>query len=488
MTRQIFSIITAVAVAAVTVALFIWAAGESRGAEDQPWKMVQTPPPKTSHEFLFKRVEKFSSGPEVTRACLKCHPQAAAEVMKTSHWNWMGEPEMVPGHDQPVRIGKANLINNFCISIESNWPKCTTCHAGYGWSDAGFDFTNAQNVDCLVCHDQTGQYVKGQSGEPTPDVDLLASAKSVGRPTRDNCGYCHFNGGGGNAVKHGDIDGSLANPVDSLDVHMGRNDFQCLDCHRTRNHRISGKMISVSVNDTLTVNCTDCHAAEPHRSQRLNDHTLSLACQSCHIPALARKEATKMLWDWSTAGQDVPVDNPHRYLKIKGSFVYARNVPPEYYWFNGSTYRYLKGDIINPETITHINYPIGDISDPKAKIYPFKVHRAKQPYDLRYKYLIVPKTVGEDGYWNTFNWDQAFRLGAIQTDLPYSGEYGFTETDMYWVISHMVAPARASLQCVDCHSENGRMDWRALGYDGDPAFVGGRSHRRLLAEGDGGVK
>ena len=47
--------------------------------------------------------------------------------------------------------------------------------------------------------------------------------KSVGLPTRDNCGKCHFDGGGGNNVKHGDLDESLYFPQKDLDVHMGGN-------------------------------------------------------------------------------------------------------------------------------------------------------------------------------------------------------------------------------------------------------------------------
>ena len=38
--------------------------------------------------------------------------------------------------------------------------------------------------------------------------------------------------------------------------------------------------------------------------------------------------------------------------------------------------------------------------------------------------------------------------------LPYSGRYGFIETEMYWPINHMVSPADQALQCVDCHTPN----------------------------------
>jgi hypothetical protein len=185
--------------------------------------------PATDHSHLIQG--PLESGPDVTRECLRCHQDAARDVMATSHWTWM--EHKVTGRDgEPARIGKANLINNYCIGIQSNWPACTVCHAGYGWEDAGFDFTDETRVDCLVCHEQTGTYFKapGQAGRPEPDTDLLAAAGSVGRPTRANCGACHFRGGGGDAVKHGDLDGTFFFPSENTDVHMGRYDFECVDC------------------------------------------------------------------------------------------------------------------------------------------------------------------------------------------------------------------------------------------------------------------
>jgi mono/diheme cytochrome c family protein len=38
--------------------------------------------------------------------------------------------------------------------------------------------------------------------------DLTQIAQHVGKPGRANCGACHFSGGGGDAVKHGDLDSS----------------------------------------------------------------------------------------------------------------------------------------------------------------------------------------------------------------------------------------------------------------------------------------
>ena len=71
----------------------------------------------------------------------------------------------------------------------------------------------------------------------------------------------------------------------------------------------------------------------------------SAACQTCHIPELAKEMPTKLAWDWSTAGKLDETGEPfheeddfgnHTYLSIKGSFKWERDVTPEYVWFNGT--------------------------------------------------------------------------------------------------------------------------------------------------------
>jgi octaheme c-type cytochrome (tetrathionate reductase family) len=377
-----------------------------------------------------------------------------------------------------VTIGKKNQINNFCIGTQGNEKKCMTCHVGYGWSDANFDFNNELNVDCLACHAQSG-YAKGEYGNPAANIDLLAAAKTVAAPTRKNCGKCHFDGGGGNGVKHGDLDESLIYPKEELDVHMGKLNFQCTACHTTADHSIKGRLLvdNYTIDAKDQVACTDCHNSQPHPDERLNLHTESVACQTCHIPEMALKDPTKVYWDWSTAGEDQG-DDHFTYLKIKGSFLYEKNFQPTYLWFNGSNeYRYLLGDKMDPSQPTMINLPAGDINDPNAKIFPFKLHIAKQPYDSVNNILLQPLTAGEGGFWTTFDWSSALQKGSEFTGLNYSGQYGFTETYMYWPTTHMVQPKENALQCAECHSENGRLDWKALGYSGDPAEWGGRADK-----------
>ncbi|MGW8184316.1 MAG: multiheme c-type cytochrome, partial [Burkholderiales bacterium] len=242
----------------------------------------------------------FKTGPDVTKACLQCHQQQANDFMKTVHWTWSSRQKTADGE---VTLGKINAVNNFCIALPSNEPRCTSCHAGYGWKDASFDFSKAQNVDCLVCHDTTGTYRKYptaaghpayedkewpmKSGKKWPAVDLDKVAKSVGRPSRRTCGACHFFGGGGDHVKHGDLDSSLIKPKRSMDVHMGVDgaNMACVDCHQGSKHVIPGKALSVSVSrGGTTLDCSTCHAGTPHPNATLNRHAEKVACQTCHIP------------------------------------------------------------------------------------------------------------------------------------------------------------------------------------------------------------
>ncbi len=453
--------------------VIILALTPNNAATASAWDSLPTHPVHTDHTDLMPG--PYEDGPAVTRACLACHEDAAHEVAQTVHWTWQSPPVEVAWSEEPVSIGKANTLNNFCIGVQSNWQGCTRCHAGYGWNNADFDFSNTDNVDCLVCHDQSGGYVKAGAGLPAEGVDLAAAAQSVGVPTRVNCGSCHFNGGGGNGVKHGDLDESLYFPSENLDVHMGRADFLCTDCHRTENHSVAGRSISVSVDNANQVYCTDCHEpATLHEDERITAHLDSVACQTCHIPTAARRDPTKMEWDWSQAGDPNREEDPHEYLRIKGSFVYEENFTPEYAWYNGTGQHYLMGDEIDPDGVTSLAHPLGSMDDPGSLIFPFKIHLANQPYDTVYNILLQPQTVGETGYWTTFDWDSALRNGSLAAGLPYSGNYGFAETSMYWPITHMVQPADYALQCTDCHSDNGRMDWQALGYYGDPMEWGGR--------------
>lgn len=466
----------------VLMLFFVSGAGFAGSTPEDPWKFVPPSPHHTDHATFYTK--GFNDGPSVTKACLECHASVAEDFMKTAHWRWESEPVVVPGNSQPMRIGKKNLMNNFCLGIASNWSRCTQCHPGYGWADQNFDFNNKESIDCLICHDRTGTYSKDpdNSGHPYKEIDLMSVAKSVGNPRRENCGYCHFAGGGGDAVKHGDMDATMMNPSENIDIHMSRMGFQCTTCHLTRKHNIPGRLMSVSTDDANKIYCQNCHQGEFHSDGRLNTHMKTVACQTCHIPRIAVEEETKSFWDWSVAGdkeKEKQIGDPHKYLAIKGSFEYEKNIPPYYAWYNGKSDHYLLGEKIDPAVATRLAEPLGNVFDPDARIWPFKIHRGKQIYDKINQYFIIPKLVGKGGFWTEFDWNKAAQLGSDATGLPYSGEYGFAPTEMFWPINHMVQSKDKALSCHECH-QNGRMNWNELGYLHDPMTGGGRKSQGLL--------
>lgn len=415
----------------------------------------------------------FEDGSAVTKACLECHEEQADAFMTTPHWTWK---RMQTVNGKEVELGKINAINNFCTTTSSNRVHCSECHAGYGWAYEQFDFSDKSKVDCLICHDTTGTYHKDgdNSGWPTEHVKLTEVARNVGLPVRQNCTTCHALGGGGNNAKHGDIGMVLDYPDRSVDVHMDAdsNDFQCQNCHVTENHQITGANMATSPDGYNLISCEQCHDSAPHGESVLNSHTARVACQTCHIPIYAKEDPTQMDWDWSTAGRDeVPegVDGKIvRYKKSTGTQTWKKDQIPSYAWFNGKSGVYLVGEKIDPAGVTRMTYPLGDIDDKTAKIHPFKVHTGKQVYDSQNNYFITNHIYGEDGFWTTADWQRSITLGMKESGLDYSGEYGFARTEMYWRLDHMVAPKEQALGCLDCHGDNGRMDWAALGYRGNP--------------------
>lgn len=62
----------------------------------------------TADHNRFVELDKpFASGPEVTRACLKCHNLAASQVHRSIHWTWECNKDAEKG------LGKAHIANNF---------------------------------------------------------------------------------------------------------------------------------------------------------------------------------------------------------------------------------------------------------------------------------------------------------------------------------------------------------------------------------------
>ncbi len=454
--------------------------------------------PKVNHGEFAILQQDFVNPKDVTAACLSCHNKRDDELMQSTHWLWEREAD-IPGRGI-VKIGKMNIHNNFCTGAQGNNGSCMRCHIGYGWEDETFDFNDANNIDCLVCHDKTDTYFKqkGMAGWPAteatataefpvPDYNYVAS--NVGYPDRDNCGVCHFYGGGGNNVKHGDLEEALFHTNRKVDVHMGEDgpNMVCVDCHEAPNHNIKGRSYSVSATNTNRLHCYDCHTETPHNDAILDYHNHKVACQTCHIPVYAKVNATTLYWDWSTAGRrdengnpikEYDADHNYSYLSIKGNFVFDNMVTPEYYWFNGTVDHILNDDTINTSPV-QINELYGNYADTNAKIWPVKVHRGKQAFDPINKQLLSVKLFahekGEGAFWEDLDWEEAIKQGMEYNKRDWSGEYDFIETEVYWPLNHMVSVKEETLSCKDCHiREKGRLE------NLNDFYLPGRDYNKLL--------
>lgn len=76
---------------------------EARKIAQEPQRWI------TADHSEFEALQKdFSTGPEVTEACLSCHNEAAKQVQETIHWTWI-----CPADPNKV-MGKNGLtMNNF---------------------------------------------------------------------------------------------------------------------------------------------------------------------------------------------------------------------------------------------------------------------------------------------------------------------------------------------------------------------------------------
>jgi octaheme c-type cytochrome (tetrathionate reductase family) len=445
---------------------------------------------------------------EGTKSCLNCHGLTGMDMLTRAHFTWEGVSSNVVGFEAGPH-GKNDFINNFCIAVPTNEGRCSECHAGYGYDDKNFDFQNMDNVDCLVCHDQSGTYVKGKktAGQPDPNVDLNVVARSVGQnggvPTRQNCIGCHANAGGGDNVKHGDLAMVMLDTTREFDVHMGTDggDMDCVACHGVKkdstgaviDHGIGG-MPYHSVDEGVMQTCEGCHGdaasihvgltVEPIIAQPFHD---PLACQVCHIPTFARQTPTKTAWFWEDAGQDVdpiptdPVTGKATYNKMKGTFEWANNVRPTLRYFDGKWSRF----IINANdkfttTPAVLGEPTADHNTAGAKIYPFKKMVGNQPADATNNTMLVPHLFGLKGgdnpYWAKYDWNLALQDGAAYTGQTYTGAFQWVDTVMYLTVNHEVAPKEQAYgmdgACGDCHGD-GLIDWTELGWTADPALGGG---------------
>lgn len=408
---------------------------------------------------------QFASAQEVTVKCLECHRQQAEEVLHSTHWTWV-RPQTINGNS--VNAGKKESLAGFAIDVAANGARCLRCHISTSPQKESFERPAADMVDCLACHDTTGQYRHDAAPAQGQEPDLTAMARNVGRPTPRNCTGCHFADCGlaPSTLRGEKTQGS----ADLADVHLRAAGpaFTCQTCHlRGDSHTITRQLSGNNGSES----CASCHTATPHALELLNRHSVTVACQTCHIPAYAKDEPALIAWNWLMTGKTNTIfragTGAGLQLHDQNGFWSASDIEPVYLWDDGADQIYTRGQKIQPQELTVLQQP-GEKSA-SSRLAPFRVLYGTQLYDSKYRYLISPLLEAEgEVLFPGSDWEAIARKGMEAMVLPFSGKYGFTTTATYRRINHGVAPAADALDCLDCHGATGRIRWDMLGFERDP--------------------
>ena len=239
--------------------------------------------------------------------------------------------------------------------------------------------------------------------------------RACAAPTRDNCGKCHFDGGGGNNVKHGDLDESLLFPSAELDVHMGEHNFLCTDCHTTEDHADQGQAAGRQLHHRPRKSRWPAPTATPpdlHDDERIN-----CTRRQRRLPDLPHPGHGAQGPDQGLPGTGPPparicprITTPISRSRARSST--KRTYQPTYKWFNGNAdYRYLLGDTIRPDA-ADADEPAGrqTSTTPTPRSSPSRCTSPTSPTTYGNNTLLQPVTAGEDGFWSEFDWDKAFEL------------------------------------------------------------------------------
>ena len=429
---------------------------------------------------------------EGTKTCLKCHEKEAKDVFFSTHYQWKTDTPDVIGASGK-KLGKINVINDYCTGAWVNWifdvrnkggkivtNGCSKCHAGFGLMPSeSLSQEQLENIDCMICHAPGyNRKVVSDNGKlkwvPTDEKDILTvRAQNVQKPKKGMCLRCHAGAGGGFNYKRGDIEASMLKADRDTDIHLASG-LNCIDCHKSENHRISGRGADLAGTDNKShkpsCDTAECHGNKPHGNELINKHALTVYCTVCHIPEFAKKEATDMERDWSKLEYLKDAD------KYESEIKFEKNVIPVYAWWNGKSFIHdpEKSVEIVQGTVTMAG-SCGGIKDPNSRIYAYKLHKSKLPVDPETKKLIP---VATDIAFLEGNIDKAIKEGAKRAYNKELKKYEFVEAERYMGIFHGVAPKEKALKCNDCHSEKGRIDFKALGYKGDPMKTGGRFSKK----------
>ncbi len=176
-----------------------------------------------------------------------------------------------------------------------------------GWTRNSTSPTRPTSIalSAMTRPERTGR-TPARAGSPTRRWIWPRSRKRWDGPPGRPAVPATFASGGAPYAKHGDLEPALADPPADFDMHMGTLKMRCQDCHATTEHRIAGMSMSAPAVEGR-VRCEKCHGQTPHGvagmlSRHLDDHVRAVACETCHIPFIAKAAPTLLRRDYSQGG------------------------------------------------------------------------------------------------------------------------------------------------------------------------------------------
>ncbi len=313
------------------------------------------------------------------------------------------------------------------------------------------------------------------------------------------------------------------------DVHAAAG-VACIDCHLTRGHYIAKgtHTTTMMANDLpdVDVSCQNCHGDAPHTENPdlddyYNAHVDKIDCKTCHIPSLQADnvtmrdfskpeyEAGSGIWIYSDIAKETEPGKGIIYEWWDGDGTFLGNPIGDNP--NGKDlYRFYDPTHVWPEYQDY-DYkgwydktmrPIAKLGRP-SKIYGLKLFNGKQhidlqnigpfggmyiPYNLPTYYLTgspdsaakveMQKPIMKRLYGWMFKFYMMDKfMGFMDVDEWNTGAYKdasqLVKVEPRWIpqdasleISHAIRRDGA-LTCDRCHSPNGVMDFKKLGYDDD---------------------
>ena len=452
------------------------------------------------------------NGYQGAQTCTMCHNDALDEISQTVHWNIAAPVRNVQGLPDSSWWG---MVNRECAlagsTTPSNWTAatngkfsvqaagCGVCHIGSLISPPmqGQKITDAElnTVDCLVCHaadynwEKRATIVKDSTGVHWGEDMSLKTALSITKtPTNEACLRCHEHSFS-NDYKRG-------TPYTSEnDVHA-KAGLQCITCHITEHHKIAKGMneSDMVANDLpdVQVTCSNCHGVTPHQGRigkTLNEHIDKIACQTCHIP----KVSGIVYENWGTPVKDningkysalskfdkIP-SNPDLYVptdKIEMGY-------PSYIWKVPNTK-------VQKNAQNWMAFATSNINTPGAKLFPVRGLIQIMLFDKKLKMWQAPGMAflkknsqmlefpikmdefplllspNREVYNKTGNVKAAIDAGMKPYEsmgLKWSGDWIAYQVPGTSYISVNHGIKRMGLYCNSCHSKDGVMDFKALGY------------------------